>query len=77
MILNGVSLLIGMEKLIGKRLDEIEKKLTLGSFSFQLGRIVNPNDFDSSVIVDENVIEALATPVGADDPNTRGFATVE
>ena len=47
------------------------KKLTLGSFSFQLGRIVNPNDFDSSVIVDENVIEALATPVGADDPNTR------
>lgn len=47
------------------------KKLTLGSFSFPLGRIANPNDVDSSVIVDEAVIEALATPVGADDPNAR------
>lgn len=47
------------------------KKLTLGSFSFPLGRIANPNDFNSSVIVDEAVVEALATPIGADDPNAR------
>ena len=47
------------------------KKLTLGSFSFPLGRIENPNDFNSSVVIDEAVIEALATPVGADDPNAR------
>lgn len=47
------------------------KKLTLGSFSFPLGRIVNTNDINSSVIVDEAVVEALATPIGADDPNAR------
>ena len=54
-----------------KKIRQNRKKLTLGSFSFLLGKISDINDFDSNIIINENVIEALATPVGADYPNSK------
>jgi len=54
-----------------KKVKQNRKKLTLGSFSFSLGKITDVNDFESDIIIDEDVIEALATPIGADDPNAK------
>lgn len=54
-----------------KKIRNNRKKLTLGSFSFPLGKISDINDFDSNIIINENVVEALATPSGGDYPNSK------
>lgn len=54
-----------------KKVKQNRKKLTLGSFSFPLGRISDVTDFGSDIIINRDVIEALATPIGTDDPNTK------
>jgi hypothetical protein len=54
-----------------KKVQKTRKKLTIGSFSFPLGRISNVRDSESKVILDENVIEALATPIDGDMPKTK------
>lgn len=54
-----------------KKIRQNRKKLTLGSFSFPLGKISNINNFGSNIIINEDVIEALATPIGADYPNLK------
>lgn len=58
-----------------KKVKQNRKKLTLGTFSFPLGRISNINDINSEIIVDEDVVEALATPVGSDMPNQKELRT--
>lgn len=47
------------------------KKLSIGTFSFPLGKISNEKDANSAVLVDNDVIDALATPVGKDIPNQK------
>lgn len=54
-----------------KKVKKYRRKLTLGSFSFPLGRIANCKDIDSKILINQEVVEALATPVGDDMTNAK------